>query len=168
MDFAWFCSGPEFDPPCVPLARPTSLNKEWYDAVFDKVLTITGEEGSGRSPLERFFADEGVPSTKAVCFACTDAGARAFGAADAGLVISATHDKVWRWNDTEDELIVSGADVAISQSPTARQVCWLHEVFTQKPFCCCMWLAPAMYELKNQTGLPGDAPSAIQRAEIST
>lgn len=57
--------------------RPTSLNREWYDAVFDKVLSITGEEGTGNSPLERFFADEGLPASQAVCFACTDAGAKA-------------------------------------------------------------------------------------------
>jgi len=59
--------------------RPTSLNREWYDAVFDKVLSITGEEGRGISPLERFFADEGLPASQAVCFACTDAGAKAMG-----------------------------------------------------------------------------------------
>eukprot|EP00438_Fugacium_kawagutii_P013404 Skav216510 [mRNA] locus=scaffold1123:695497:703130:- [translate_table: standard] len=57
--------------------RPTSLNREWYDAVFDKVLSITGEEGTSNSPLERFFADEGLPASQAVCFACTDAGAKA-------------------------------------------------------------------------------------------
>ena len=57
--------------------RPTSLNREWYDAVFDKVLSITGEEGRGNSPLERFFADEGLPASQAVCFACTDAGSKA-------------------------------------------------------------------------------------------
>ena len=61
-----------------PIAyRPTSLNREWYDAVFDKVLSITGEEGRGNSPLERFFADEGLPARQAVCFACTDAGSKA-------------------------------------------------------------------------------------------
>ena len=57
--------------------RATSLNREWYDAVFDKVLSITGEEGRGNSPLERFFADEGLPASQAVCFACTDAGSKA-------------------------------------------------------------------------------------------
>lgn len=147
--------------------RPTSLNSEWFDAVFDKVLSITGEEGNGRSPLERFFADGGILPSQAICFACTETGARAFGATDAGLVLVPSHDKVWYWNESESELRISGADVALSQSPTARQLAWLHEVFTSKFWCVCMWLAPAPYELQNHSGVPGDSPSALQRAELS-
>ena len=33
-----------------------------------------------------------------------------------------------------------GADCALSQSPTARQLAWMHEVFTKKLWCCCMSL----------------------------
>lgn len=146
--------------------RPTSLNREWYDAVFDKVLSITGEEGRGISPLERFFADEGLPASQAVCFACTDAGAKAFGAVDAGLVLAPCHDKVWR---REEEVVhLPGADVALSQSPTPRQLAWLHEVYTQKLWCCCMWLAPAVGELQHMKGLPSDGPSAYERATITS
>ena len=49
-----------------------------------EVLSITGEEGRGNSPLERFFADEGLPAAQAVCFACTDAGAGAWGRVGGG------------------------------------------------------------------------------------
>eukprot|EP00930_Biecheleria_cincta_P045606 TRINITY_DN31434_c0_g1_i1.p1 TRINITY_DN31434_c0_g1~~TRINITY_DN31434_c0_g1_i1.p1 ORF type:complete len:1398 (-),score=227.92 TRINITY_DN31434_c0_g1_i1:209-4372(-) len=156
-------------PGSVPKAyKPTSLNHEWYDAVFDKVLYLTGEEGSGNSQLERFFADEGLPSSKAICFACSNAGSAAFSAADVGLILTPSHEMVWhRCDDEEKSLSVAGADCALSQSPTARQLAWLHEVFTQKLWCCCMWLAPAPGELRNTTGLPGDAPSASDRAEIS-
>ena len=38
-----------------------------------------------------------------------------------------------------------GADVALSQSPTPRQLAWLHEVYTQKLWCCCMSFATAWY-----------------------
>jgi hypothetical protein len=38
-----------------------------------------------------------------------------------------------------------GADVALSQSPTPRQLAWLHEVYTQKLCCCCMSFATAWY-----------------------
>ncbi|CAE7559290.1 unnamed protein product [Symbiodinium natans] len=148
--------------------RPTSLNREWFDAVFDKVLAITGEEGGGNSPLERFFADEGTPSSQAVCFACSDAGSKAFGAVDAGLVLAPGHDKVWRRTEEEDVIQLPGADCALSQSPTARQLAWLHEVFTQKLWCCCMWLAPAPEELRHNAGLPSDSPSAYERATITS
>ncbi|CAK9041429.1 unnamed protein product [Durusdinium trenchii] len=146
--------------------RPTSLNREWYDAVFDKVLSITGEEGRGNSPLERFFADEGLPASQAVCFACTDAGSKAFGAVDAGLVLAPSHNKVWRRE--EEAVHLPGADCALSQSPTARHLAWLHEVFTQKLWCCCMWLAPAPEELRHHAGLPSDGPSAYERATITS
>ncbi|CAJ1453768.1 unnamed protein product, partial [Effrenium voratum] len=146
--------------------RPKALNREWFDAVFDKVLSITGEEGRGNSPLERFFADEGLPAAQAVCFACTDAGSKAFGAVDAGLVLAPCHDQVWRRSGEHVEL--PGADCALSQSPTARQLAWLHEVFTQKLWCCCMWLAPAHGELRHSTGLPPDGPSGYERATITS
>jgi len=71
-----------------------ALSREWFDAVFDKVIQVSAEERSGHLPLERYLTDEGIPPVQALCFACSAAGARTFAAVQVGLIISPEHDKV--------------------------------------------------------------------------
>lgn len=139
-----------------------ALDREWFDAVFDKVISISPEPG-GHVPLERYMTDAGLTPKQAVCFACTPAGARIFTAADAGLVIAHQHDIVWSVRDG-GHLRLAGADIAARRSPTIRQLTWLHRVYTQKTWCTCLWLVPATDEFP---GVAGDRPSIEDRALLS-
>lgn len=112
-------------------------------------------------------ADEGLNGAQVLCFACSAAGARSFSLADAGLIVAATHDLVWHISK-DASLEAPGADVAAPECPTARQLAWLHEVFTQKLWCTCLWLCPPPGELRNTAGVPSDCPSAADRAEMTT
>jgi len=155
------------------LYQPTALNKEWFDAVFHKVIEMEeeeeGEQGPCRvGPLARYLADNAIDPTQVVCFACTEAGARSFADANVGLIISPKHDKVWRGETSSNGACMPGADLATSQCPTARQLAWLHKVFTEKFWCVCLWCSPPLGELSNHLGLAADSPSAADRAELTT
>jgi len=154
------------------LYQPTALNKEWFDAVFHKVIDMEeeeGEEGVCRiRPLARYLADTGIDPTQVICFACTETGARCFADADVGLVVAAKHDKVWTKEAGTDSVSMPGADLATPECPTARQLAWLHKVVTEKFWCVCLWCSPPLGELSNNLGLPADSPSAADRAELTT
>jgi len=150
--------------------QPTALNKEWFDAVFHKVIEMEeeGEQGFCRvGPLARYLADNAIDPTQVVCFACTEAGARSFSDANVGLIISPKHDKVWTREASIDSVFMPGADLASSECPTARQLAWLHKVFTETFWCVCLWCSPPLGELSNHLGLPADGPSAADRAELT-
>lgn len=137
----------------------SQLDPQWFDAVFDKVLDDARE-------LARYLmADAGIDPSNCLCYCCTEAGARAFADSDVGLIIAPSFDKVWEWKG--ENICRYGADLATPHSPTARQLSWLHKVFTEKFWCVVLWWVPAEGELKNDKGLQGDSPGAEERAELT-
>jgi len=147
--------------------KTARLDPEWFDAVFDKVVVLTGEEGRGKSPLERYWSDKGIIPEQALCFCCTERGARHFAAAEAGFIVSADFNHVWRLPSSDchkGALRLPGADVAATECPTARQLAWLHTVFTMKLWCTCLWLCPPVGEFSQ---LQGSGPSATDRALLT-
>eukprot|EP01062_Namystynia_karyoxenos_P056282 TRINITY_DN47248_c0_g1_i1.p1 TRINITY_DN47248_c0_g1~~TRINITY_DN47248_c0_g1_i1.p1 ORF type:complete len:1302 (+),score=374.96 TRINITY_DN47248_c0_g1_i1:108-3908(+) len=127
------------------------LHETWYGAVFDKVID---RHGVDHVNLERYLSSTGVGSDGVVCFCSTPDGARAFAAAEAGLIVG-----------TSQSLCDAGADVAVTPCPTARQLMWLHQMYTGKKWCTCLWLLPPPGELAHH---PGDDPPAAERAELTS
>jgi len=143
------------------------LNRQWFDAVFNKVLTPEDtdvHDSVHESALQRYWADCAITPQEALCFASSEEGACAFARANAGLVISSSQTSVCRRASTDDKRVVTaGADVAVQEFPSARQLAWLHKVFTEKLWCTCLWLqrpsSPAIF------GIPGS--SLRDRAEMT-
>lgn len=142
------------------------LNKEWFDAVFDKVVSLDGHEGSGQSALERYLSDVAIAPLEVLCFACSERGTAAFAAVDAGLIVAPVHDHVWRF-DKNGAIRLAGADIAAHESPSARQLAWLHTVFTAKMWCACLFLFPPPDEFHYAKGQEGASPSASERAKLT-
>lgn len=124
-----------------PLAKPESavqdrlcntrsacLSEEWFAAVFDHILELP--EHDGGNTLERFLQDTGINPVEALAFACTEAGASSFTAADVGLVIAPRHEQVWHYVDqpeAEENLTfsdspVKGKDLSVPLLYEDRQV----------------------------------------------
>eukprot|EP00929_Paragymnodinium_shiwhaense_P008287 TRINITY_DN112234_c0_g1_i1.p1 TRINITY_DN112234_c0_g1~~TRINITY_DN112234_c0_g1_i1.p1 ORF type:complete len:1372 (-),score=297.54 TRINITY_DN112234_c0_g1_i1:49-4140(-) len=153
--------------PDVSVLRPAaSLSQEWFPAVFDKVIDMSAWDHKGPGPLERYWADSDIRPREAVCFACSEAGVRAFMEADAGLIIVPSHSQVWA--TTEQGISMVGGDIAAHTSPTARQLAWLHKFHTQRHWICCLWLSPPPGELGSYQGIPADGPSSEERAVLTS
>jgi len=174
------CEGSEAhrDPRCASLngqtQKPAFLSEEWFPAVFDKVIDMKeqSKQSKGLSSLVMYLVDNGIPPTKAVCFASTEAGVRAFNDADVGLIVVSQHRHIWELSSPSDKedgqaLEVPGADVAAAICPTARQLSWLFRVCTEQHWCACLWLSPPEDEFQPRQVL-SDLPSREDRAKLTS
>lgn len=153
---------------CLPAEDHPGLNQQWFAAVFNKVLrpeeNKEADDMVHESALQRYWADCAIAPQEALCFACSEEGARAFARANAGLVITSSQRFVCRASKDEHEqpVVMAGADVAVQEFPSARQLAWLHKVFTEKLWCTCLWLRPP-----NNPGIGIPGSSFRDRAEMT-
>eukprot|EP00928_Gymnodinium_smaydae_P053916 TRINITY_DN3779_c0_g2_i2.p1 TRINITY_DN3779_c0_g2~~TRINITY_DN3779_c0_g2_i2.p1 ORF type:complete len:1370 (-),score=247.02 TRINITY_DN3779_c0_g2_i2:56-4006(-) len=150
------------------LRSAAALSREWFDAVFDKVLDVPAqEEDQPIGTLCRYLTDVGIQPQEVLCYSCSEVGTKAFAAAGAGLILAPDHSKVWAM-DEENQVHVAGADIAALKSPSARQLSWLYKVMALERWCVSIWLAPPPGELHSSRGIPADAPPSADRAVLTS